>query len=127
MHAGDVALQGVTFHGSILTQLTAVQLLTRLSQHVNTQLAFAGKVVFAGGTLQAGVGKMETHVLNQVRTRLKAAPAFCTYVSAKHVLCALYHVIYNTATHRHRYSGCITPALIRSILQHLQVLTSSIN
>lgn len=118
MHAGDVAVQCVAFHGSILTQLTAMQLLTRLPQHVNTQLAFAGKVVLAGGTLQAGVGKMQTHVLYQVRARLKAAPAFCTYVSAKHVLCALCHVIYNTATHRHGCPGCITPpALIRSILQ----------
>lgn len=64
MHAGDVAVQGVTFHSSILTQLTAMQLLTRLPEHVDTQLAFAGKVMLAGGTLQAGVRKMETHVLH---------------------------------------------------------------
>lgn len=99
MNAGDVAMQRVTFHSSILAQLTAMQLFTRLPQHVNTQLASAGKVVLAGGTLQAGVRKMETHVLHQVRARLKAAPAFCTYMSAKHVLCAFCHVIYNTETH----------------------------
>lgn len=97
MHAGDVAVQRVTFHGSILAQLTAMQLFTRLPQHVNTQLAFAGKVVLAGGTLQAGVGKMKTHVLHQVRACLKAASALCTYVSAKHVLCAL--MTYNTDGH----------------------------
>lgn len=64
MHTVDVSIQGVTFHGSIFTQITAVQLLTRLPQHVNTQLAFAGKVVLAARTLQARVRKMETHVLH---------------------------------------------------------------
>lgn len=117
MHAGDVAMQGVTFHGSVLTQLTAMQLLPRLPQHVNTQLAFAGKVVLADGTLQAGVRKMKPHVFYQVRACLKAAPAFCTYVSAKHMFCALYHMIYNTTTHRLGCQRSITSLALIRLLQ----------
>lgn len=100
MYADKVAPQGVAFDCTVLTQMTAVKLLTGLPEHVDPQLALAGEVVLADGALKARVRKMETHVLYQVRAGLKATSAFCTYVCAKHVLCALFHMIYNTNTHR---------------------------
>lgn len=58
VHADEVAADCVPLHGRILTQVAAVNLLTRLTESVDAQLAFAGEVTLAGGTLEAGVGEM---------------------------------------------------------------------
>lgn len=58
MHADEVAADRVPLHGGILAQVATVNLFTCLSQSVYAQLALAGEVTLAGGTLETGVRKM---------------------------------------------------------------------
>lgn len=53
---------------------------------MNTQLALAGEVTLAGGTLEAWVGEMQTKVLLEVRAHLEAATTLGAGVGAIDVL-----------------------------------------
>lgn len=66
--------------------MAPVDLFAGLSQPVNTQLALAGEVTLAGGTLEAWVGEMQTKVLLEVRAHLEAATTLGAGVGAIDVL-----------------------------------------
>lgn len=59
MYTCKVAPDCVLLHSRIRTQVALVQLFTRLSESMDVQLALAGEVAFARGTLEAGVREME--------------------------------------------------------------------
>lgn len=83
----------VPLHGRIVTQVAAVNLFTRLTELVNAQLALAGEVTLAGGTLETGVGKMYMEVLLQVGAHLEAATTHGASVGAVDVLCSFCKVL----------------------------------
>lgn len=86
VHACNVASDCVLLHSRIRTHVALVQLFTSLSESMDAQLALAGEVAFARGTLEAGVREMEIHVLLQVGAHLKAAATLRTGVCAIDVL-----------------------------------------
>jgi len=58
VHAGEVSADGVALHGGVLAQVAAVELVAGLAEAVHAQLALAGEVALAVGTLEAGVGEV---------------------------------------------------------------------
>lgn len=98
VHADKVAADCVPFDGRILTQVALVNLCSRLTEHVNAQLALAGEVTLAGGTLETGLGEMQVEVLLQVRARLEAAPTRRAGVGTIDLLCTLSKVLYKTSS-----------------------------
>lgn len=58
VHTDEVTPDCVPLHGRILTQVATVHLLTCLAESVYAELALAGEVMLAGGTLETRVRKM---------------------------------------------------------------------
>lgn len=91
-----MAADRAPLHGRILAQVALVGLSAGLSEPVHPQLALAGEVALAGGTLEAGVREMQTKVLLKVRAHLEAAATLGAGVGAINVLRSLCEVLWWT-------------------------------
>lgn len=86
MHADKVAADCIPLYSRILTQVAMVRLFTCFTESMDAQLALAGEVTLAGGTLEIGVRKMQAEVLLQVGAHLEATSASGAGVGAVDVL-----------------------------------------
>lgn len=89
VHVDEVAADCVWLHGGILAQLTAVHPVAGLAELVQAELALAGEVTLAGGTLETGIRGVCEEVLPQVGAHLEAASTLRAGVGAKDELGSL--------------------------------------